>query len=191
MNLINPTLNDWAEPVSKLGLVGDTLLRKRIEQTRMFVEGAYNDELDLCGEPIWMHPYRVMMRILEVKDITEADLHAALLHDIVEDTEMTLNDLWKIGYPLSTLTIIDNLTRDKAKFYRGKTYLSYMKWLAEFGDFSTRVIKYADLLDNTSPMRQHDSFDNIYNKRYKPAMGIIKQSLPQGVIDVMPSGDLQ
>ena len=49
---------------------------------------AHLGQVDKLGEPYIMHPLRIMLRM----DSVEAKM-TAMLHDVVEDTDVTLDDL--------------------------------------------------------------------------------------------------
>jgi (p)ppGpp synthase/HD superfamily hydrolase len=70
----------------------------------------------------------------------------ALLHDVVEDTPITLQMLHVMGFDNGIVKAVDAMTRRK-----GEAYRDYIVRLA--GNPMARAIKLADLEDNMSPER--------------------------------------
>ncbi|MEZ4677527.1 MAG: hypothetical protein R2932_25260 [Caldilineaceae bacterium] len=54
---------------------------------------AHVDQVDKAGQPYILHPLRMMMQL-----DNEAAQIVAMLHDVVEDTPITLDDLRAAGY---------------------------------------------------------------------------------------------
>lgn len=104
---------------------------------------AHFSQLDKCGKPYILHPVRVSNRChtMETKI-------AALLHDVVEDSEMTVEDLRK-DFPENIVAIVDILTkRDE------ETYNSYINRIIESKNRQAIEVKMMDLADNTDPDRK-------------------------------------
>lgn len=102
---------------------------------------AHADQVDKTGEPYIMHPLRVMMQVegIEAKVI-------AVLHDVVEDTGVSLNELAHRGFPAYVVNAVDALSRPPGMDYTA--YIGRMvAILGEFGD-TVRAVKLADLRDN-------------------------------------------
>jgi (p)ppGpp synthase/HD superfamily hydrolase len=90
----------------------------------------------LGRDPFILHPLRVMLRL------TDADERiVAVLHDVVEDTELTLDELRREGVAERLADAIDRLTRRDQE-----TYDDYVLRVA--GDALARAVKLADLEDN-------------------------------------------
>lgn len=94
----------------------------------------------------------------------------AMLHDTVEDTELTLDDLRGFGFPERIVKAVGILTHDK------KTpYLDYVQRIWDSGDLLARIVKRADLLDNTDPYRCEKSpVSEEKQELYKQAKQIMK-----------------
>jgi (p)ppGpp synthase/HD superfamily hydrolase len=67
----------------------------------------------------------------------------ALLHDILEDTETTKDDLLRLGYSEYVVESVVNLTN-----VGYETYESYMKNLLDNGTVAAKLVKFADSLIN-------------------------------------------
>ena len=97
---------------------------------------AHRDQTRKNGDPYVLHPLRLMFQV-------EGDLPrmAAVLHDVVEDTDWTLEDLKSEGFPEELIEALDLLThRD------GVPYEEFVMQLAT--NEIARQVKLADLRDN-------------------------------------------
>lgn len=69
---------------------------------------AHAGQKDRQGQPYILHPLHVMMQM-----DTEPERIAAVLHDVVEDSEITLDDLRDEGFATEVLGAVALLTHDK------------------------------------------------------------------------------
>jgi GTP diphosphokinase / guanosine-3',5'-bis(diphosphate) 3'-diphosphatase len=67
---------------------------------------AHAGQVDKGGQPYILHPLRVMLRLA-----AEHERMAAVLHDVVEDTSVTLDELRAAGFPPPVLMAVDALTK--------------------------------------------------------------------------------
>src|SRR5690349_12469488 len=81
------------------------------EAIRIAVE-AHRGQKDRAGAPYILHPLRMMLRVQ-----TDAERMAAVLHDVVEDTDWTLDALREHGFPDEVVTAVDHLTRREGESY--------------------------------------------------------------------------
>jgi (p)ppGpp synthase/HD superfamily hydrolase len=107
-------------------------------------------QTDKSGQPYILHPLRVMARGETVEQKV-----AGVLHDVVEDTPVTLDDLKILGIPHHIVDVIDCVSR-RSKEVRGKVVKEqYQK------EFIERIcknpiaiaVKLNDIADNTDPNR--------------------------------------
>lgn len=100
-------------------------------------------KLDKTGDiPYFWHLTRVMLRN---KSIDENVLHIALLHDIVEDTDITLQDLRNMGYNEKIVEGVRWCSKNEF------SHLSFVEWMTEFGKnapIEAVLVKIADISDN-------------------------------------------
>jgi len=97
---------------------------------------AHGGRKDKAGEAYILHPLRVMLR-MKTKD----ERIVAVLHDVIEDTKFTLEDLRKVGYSQKILRSLDYLTRRD-----GEEYDQFIKRAK--GNPLARKVKIADIEDN-------------------------------------------
>lgn len=102
---------------------------------------AHEGILDREGLPYILHVLTVMMQQQD-----EEHRIAAVLHDVVEDTDITLNDLTDKGYTKNIVDMVDALTRRD-----NEDWETYIERVVENGD--AIPIKLADLSHNTDVRR--------------------------------------
>jgi (p)ppGpp synthase/HD superfamily hydrolase len=107
-----------------------------VEDAIALAAEAHRGQVDKSGQPYILHPIRVMLRCR-----TQAQRIAAVLHDVVEDTGRTLDDLRDLGYPAEILAALDGLTKRD-----GESYEAFVERAA--ADPIARVVKLADIEDN-------------------------------------------
>jgi len=98
--------------------------------------------------PYFHHPIRVMLR-LNWHEVSSDILYAALLHDTLEDTEISEGDLESFGYSVRTIQMVKALTRNPDE----ETYKEYVAKLIETASVDTLRIKLADLYENSNNVR--------------------------------------
>ena len=102
---------------------------------------AHDGQLDRAGRPYIFHPVRVMRRVN-----SEFEKMAALLHDVVEDSNVTLDDLKREGFPPEVVAAVAALTK-----LPGESRLDATKRAAV--DPIARRVKLADNADNMNIKR--------------------------------------
>ena len=131
---------------------------------------AHRDQKDKGGLPYVFHPFH----LAEQMD-SEAEICAALLHDVVEDTAWTLEDLRRAGIPQASLEAIACLTRDPAV-----PYLDYVAALRK--NPIARKVKLADLRHNSDPARlpggQPDDAAAARLAKYRAAIDLLLSEDP-------------
>jgi (p)ppGpp synthase/HD superfamily hydrolase len=108
----------------------------KIETAIKIAVDAHGGQTDLSGQPYILHPLRVMLAMP-----ADAERAAAVLHDVVEDTEVTLEDLRLAGLPEEVIAAVDCVTKRK-----GEAYTDYLDRIAN--NPIARRVKLADLQDN-------------------------------------------
>jgi (p)ppGpp synthase/HD superfamily hydrolase len=103
---------------------------------------AHAGQKEENGRPYVLHPLRLMLRM-----DSEQEMAAAVLHDVVEDTGTTLEELRAEGFPERVLAAVALLTHDK----KNVSYRRYVERIAS--DPLARKIKLADLEDNLNVKR--------------------------------------
>ena len=73
---------------------------------------AHAGQKDKAGAPYILHPLRIMMKM-----DNQAGMIAAMLHDVVEDSSVTLSDLRAEGFSEEVIAAVDHLTRREGEAY--------------------------------------------------------------------------
>lgn len=102
---------------------------------------AHKNQCDKCGCDYICHPVYVALNM-----DTEEEKITALLHDVVEDTSITLNDLTQYGFKKEILDAVELLTRKP-----NVEYMDYIKHLKN--NPIARKVKLADLKHNSDKER--------------------------------------
>lgn len=102
---------------------------------------AHEHQRDRAGKTYILHPLRLMFRMTSEEEMT-----AAVLHDVVEDTEWTIEMLREEGFSEAVLFAVDCLTKRD-----GEPYMALIE-RAKQSPIAVRV-KIADLEDNMNATR--------------------------------------
>lgn len=97
------------------------------------------------SEPYYRHVCRVGDAVIAMPNISLDAILAGYLHDVIEDTDVTAEQLLADGYTQRTVDLVVSLTRDA-----DISYTDYIDWLIATGDVELMYIKLADLNDNST-----------------------------------------
>jgi GTP pyrophosphokinase len=124
--------------------------RAQIRKAFKMAYNAHQGALRLSGEPYILHPIAVAKIVTQEMGLGVKAIVAALLHDVVEDTEFTLDDIENHFGP-KIASIVDGLTKISGVFDKNSTLQAenFRKMLLTLSD-DVRVIliKLADRLHN-------------------------------------------
>ncbi|RMF57290.1 MAG: HD domain-containing protein [Calditrichaeota bacterium] len=112
-----------------------------IERALEIAFEAHKGQKDKAGKPYILHPLRIMSKMP-----TEELMIIAILHDVVEDSPWTLEDLRKEGFTEEVLSALDCITKRP-----GEAYEDYMERVK-----TNRLaiqVKLGDLQDNMDVRR--------------------------------------
>ena len=121
---------------------------------------AHKDQIDKSGIPYVYPPYHLAEQMTD-----ENTTIVALLHDVAEDTDITVEDIRKMGFSEKICEALSLMTHDK-----NVSYMEYVKKLKS--NPIAKVVKLADLKHN-SDLTRLDAADEKALKRvekYKRAM---------------------
>ena len=131
---------------------------------------AHKDQVDKNGLPYVYHPYEVAQGVEG-----EYEVCVALLHDVAEDTDISVDDLSVMGFPAEVTDALRLLCHDKSV-----PYLDYVRAIK--GNEIARKVKISDLHHN-SELSRLDSVDEKALKRigkYKEALRILEEQYREG-----------
>lgn len=106
-------------------------------------EVAHRGQVDKAGNPYIDHPRAVAKELHVYGDYA---VMAGLLHDVVEDTDITLDDLRAAGYPEEVVAAVDSVSRRP-----DEPYMDLIRRAA--ANPLGRLIKLADNRHNSDPER--------------------------------------
>ena len=112
-----------------------------LERAIAIAAKAHEGQVDKAGAPYILHPLRVMLRVT-----TDEERIAAVLHDVVEDTDITLEMLRSEGFATAVLSAVESLTKRT-----DENYEAFVQRPAS--DPIGRKVKLADLADNSDLSR--------------------------------------
>src|SRR5262245_36583274 len=107
-----------------------------IEKALQIAAGAHEGQKDKSGLPYILHPLRAMMAV-EGEEVQIV----AVLHDVIEDTSVTADDLRRAGFAEKVVAAVLCVTHRK-----GEPYADYVVRCK--GNETARRVKLADLEDN-------------------------------------------
>ncbi len=126
------------------------------------VTRLFNDKNDKGGMPYVIHLLKVYSGVSDYLEKV-----CALLHDVVEDTDVTFDDLKKVGFNDEVIEILMILTKEK-----GEDYRHYINRILNSDNRHAMNIKLADLRHNMDISRIKNPTTNDYeriSKRYEPS----------------------
>jgi len=115
-----------------------------------FCVDAHKRNIRASGEPYYTHPFEVAMIVATEIPLDDVSVAAALLHDVVEDTEFTLEDI-RAEFGPTVAEIVDGATKitDVFNSHEVTQAASYRKLLLSMvNDVRVILIKFADRLHN-------------------------------------------
>ena len=127
---------------------------------------AHKDQTDKQGLPYVFHPFHVAEQMLDEKTTA-----AALLHDVVEDSHYTLDDLRRMGLDEEILTALALLTHDDET--------PYMDYIAKIKPNPiAKAVKLADLRHNCDLSRLSviTEKDKDRSAKYQKALALLLDS---------------
>lgn len=134
-----------------------------IDDAILIAAKAHAGQLDRDGNPVILHPLTVGLM-----GHTDEERVAGFLHDVVEDTDMTFEDLEEQGIPEGIISALKLLTHDKT--------LSYDEYLQRIIDSHNPIalqVKFNDLQHNFERGKDHPDLQ----AKHGPALEKIKAAV--------------
>ena len=126
---------------------------------------AHKDQTDKSGLPYVFHPFHLAEQMPD-----EESTVVALLHDVVEDTSFTLEDLEQMGFPQRVLDALRLMTHDPS--------VPYLEYVAKLKPNPiARRVKLADLRHNSDLTRLNivDEKARQRVKKYAEAIRLLEE----------------
>lgn len=137
-----------------------------IERAIELAARAHAGQVDKAGAPYIFHPLRLMLAVK-----TPEQQMAAVLHDVVEDTDVTLEDLKAEGFPTEVLEAVKALTKTA-----GEARLDAARRAAQ--NPIARAVKLADVTDNMDLTRIANPTEKDYArlKEYEQVKELLERA---------------
>ena len=129
---------------------------------------AHKDQTDKSGMPYVFHPFHLAEQMPD-----EDTTIVALLHDVIEDTPYTLDDLRAMGFNEQVLDALALMTHDKR--------IPYMDYVAKIkGNKIARTVKLADLKHNSDLSRLNNLDEKAMKRieKYRQAIALLSEPDP-------------
>ncbi len=134
-----------------------------IEEVLLMAINAHQGQKDLDGNPVILHPLTVGLA-----GRNREEMIAGFLHDVVEDTDITFDDLRLAGVEEAVVEALMLLTHDKDD----KSYEEYVRRIADSGNETAIHVKYNDLCHNLKRGRMGNHIKQV--AKHESAMRIIE-----------------
>ena len=143
----------------------NTAEQSMVDLASSIARKAHEGQLDKAGVDYIEHPIYVASQV-----DTEEEKAVALLHDVIEDSPVSTEELLQAGLPETVVTAVQVLTKKKEQDYQ--TYLETVK-----KNPLARVVKLADLKHNSdlSRLSSITEKDRERLKKYKKAIDFLSR----------------
>ena len=126
---------------------------------------AHKEQLDKSGLPYVFHPFHLAEQMQ-----TEDAVTAALLHDVAEDTDLSIEDLSAMGFGEEVMAALRLLTHQE-----GVGYMDYVRAISQ--NPIAKAVKRADLMHNSDLSRLEVIDEKALSRRakYQEAMKLLEE----------------
>lgn len=139
-------------------------MTQTLERAIAIAATAHAGQVDKGGAPYILHPLKVMLRMSSLEERI-----VAVLHDVVEDCGISLENLRKEGFSEEVLSAIESVTK-----VPGESYEDFVERAAQ--NPIGRVVKLADLEENSDLSRiASPSWEDLERvEKYRRAIGRLR-----------------
>ena len=162
----NDGFDELLEKVSEIGFTSEEI--ERIKKAYFLAKDAHKAQFRRSGEPYIIHPVAVA-RILAEMNLDSESVCAALLHDVVEDTDYSLEDIRKlfgenIALLVDGVTKLGEITQNASKEEQQSENVRKM-FLAMSKDIRVIIIKLSDRVHNMRTLEHMPEEKRRYKAR--------------------------
>jgi hypothetical protein len=118
---------------------------------------AHHGQTDLAGVPYIYHPAHLAEAFSD-----EITVCAALLHDVVEDTDWTFEDLRREGFSEKVIEAVQLLYHEK-----GTDYQPYIKNICQARNMPAMLVKLSDMIHNSDLTRMASPHEEDFDRKVK------------------------
>lgn len=140
------------------------LYTEKIKKALEIAFDAHKDQVDKAGLPYIYHPFYLATQMETVDSII-----VALLHDVVEDSHYTFEEIENYGFSPSIISALRLLTHEDSE-----DYIAYIHRVKE--NELARIVKLADLKHNSDESRLSHMDDKVRERlnRYVESIKILE-----------------
>ena len=126
---------------------------------------AHKNQVDKTGLPYVFHPFHLAEQMTD-----EISTVCALLHDVIEDTEYTFENLREMGFPQEVIDVLTLLTHEESV-----PYMEYVKKMKT--NPIAKQVKLCDLKHNSDLTRLDviDEYALKRNEKYQEAINLLSE----------------
>ncbi|QQR40394.1 HD domain-containing protein [Devosia rhizoryzae] len=153
-------------------------LEQRARAFATAAHGSIDQQRKYTGEPYIVHPLAVA-EIVRTVAHSEEMIAAALLHDVVEDTPVTIEEIEaEFGPEVAELVgWLTDVSKPSDGNRRKRKHLDLLHTAKATP--AAKTIKLADLIDNTKSIAKHDpSFWHVYRREKEALLEVLKEGDP-------------
>lgn len=142
---------------------------ERIVAAYMLAKEAHQGQMRKSGEPYIIHPIAVARIVAEEFELGANPIMAAFLHDVVEDTPYTLDDI-KERFGEDVAFLVGVVTKQKKSEYNQSKQIDNYRQILASVQFDVRaiLIKLADRLHNMRTLESMKPDKQIISMRHWP-----------------------
>lgn len=143
-----------------------------VDEAVQIVSSLFGGKRDYDGNPEILHALSVGMQ-----GANKTEIIAGFLHDVVEDTDMTLEDLSAAGFSQEVITVVDLLTHRKLE----DSYEAYIDKILASGNLHAVAVKINDLRHNIArgEAGHHTGSVAKHNRALKHIETVLSEMLAQ------------
>lgn len=149
-------------------------MKNLLNKAILFAYEKHQGQLDKANKPYIVHPIMVSHSHYIVSETSKI---VTILHDTMEDCEVTREELIELGLTSRMVGLIELLTRKK-----GERYFEYIDRIANSGDSTAICVKLADL-EHNSMLSRFDTYcikDLDRVRKYQKATEMLLIKLKNG-----------
>ncbi len=156
------------EIIAKRSTENDAISQDIVEQCTMIAHEAHFQQRDRDGNAVILHPL-----IVGSMGKTDAEKCVGFLHDVVEDSDWTFDDLLSEGLPTIIVDTLRLLTHQE-----GTDYYEYVQRIIDSGNQTAINVKRNDLLHNIARGKAF-GYNNLIAKHEKALKMIEKAAIDE------------
>ena len=137
-------------------------MSQHLHKAIIIASEAHQGQSNINGEPYILHPLRLL-----IKAKSDEERIIAVLHDVIEKSNISLAELKNKGFDQNIISSIDSLSRRKSE-----SYIDYIGRLMQ-NRISVKI-KLLDLADNIKMHRENNK-DGIYDAKINQYKNALKQ----------------